>query len=140
MNGITSEQKEDSDSEEDPLDAFMADLEKSAKESGLSSGKAEKASTQKTTIAVSEPKSTKTSQKAVRADIDEEDEEESYYRSGIGTVLSIPLMILLLIVHWIKSPWENDYVCSSLNTDGSKRIPTRAGAATAASTRRRPWA
>ena len=97
MNGITSEQKEDSDSEEDPLDAFMADLEKSAKESGLSSGKAEKASTQKTTIAVSEPKSTKTSQKAVRADIDEEDEEESYYRSGIGTVLSIPLMILLLI-------------------------------------------
>ena len=94
MNGITSEQKEDSDSEEDPLDAFMADLEKSAKESGLSSGKAEKASAQKTTIAVSEPKSTKTSQKAVRADIDEEDEEESYYRSG-----SQDLVLSCLLYH-----------------------------------------
>ena len=82
MNGITSEQKEDSDSEEDPLDAFMADLEKSAKESGLKSGKAEKASAQKSTSAAAGPKLSKTSQKAVRADIDEEDEEESYYRSG----------------------------------------------------------
>ena len=58
----------------------MADLEKSAKESGLKSGKAEKASAQKSTIAAAEPKSSKASQKAVRADIDEEDEEESYYR------------------------------------------------------------
>ena len=93
VSGITPEQKEDSDSEEDPLDAFMADLEKSAKESGLSSGKAEKASTHKTTIAVSEPKSSKASQKAVRADIDEEDEEESYYRSVLGMYFLVYITI-----------------------------------------------
>ena len=52
----------------------MADLEKSAKQSGLNPEK-------KAAAAAEQPKqSKKTSQKAVRADIDGEDDEESYYR------------------------------------------------------------
>ena len=71
-------QKEDSDSEDDPLDAFMADLEKSAKQSGLNPEKGQKAAA---AAAAEQPKqSKKASQKAVRADIDGEDDEESYYR------------------------------------------------------------
>ena len=51
----------------------MADLEKSAKQSGLNP--------EKKAAAAEQPKqSKKTSQKAVRADIDGEDDEESYYR------------------------------------------------------------
>ncbi len=73
--------KEDSDSEEDTLDAFMADLEKSAKKSGLKSGKAE---AKEAETSVSKGKSGKkaesSSSRGVRADIDEADDEESYYK------------------------------------------------------------
>ncbi|KAF2362853.1 Helicase C-terminal, partial [Trinorchestia longiramus] len=53
--------KDDPDSEEDPLDAFMVGIEQQGSSSG-SSG------------------STTTESKGVRQDIDEEDDEESYYR------------------------------------------------------------
>ena len=56
----------------------MADLEKSAKQSGLNPEKGQKAAA---AAAAEQPKqSKKASQKAVRADIDGEDDEESYYR------------------------------------------------------------
>lgn len=57
--------KEDSDSEEDPLDAFMAGIEKEVKKD-----------TRKEKVEV--PK--KELEKGVRGDIDNEDDEESYYR------------------------------------------------------------
>ncbi|XP_059477026.1 ATP-dependent RNA helicase DDX42 [Neocloeon triangulifer] len=57
------ERKEDSDSEEDPLDAFMAGIEKEVK---------------KDTVKVESKKEPE--KKGVRTDIDNEDNEESYYR------------------------------------------------------------
>ncbi|RZF40698.1 hypothetical protein LSTR_LSTR007989 [Laodelphax striatellus] len=56
--------KNDSDSEEDPLDAFMAGIEKQVKTEAATSG----------------VKEDKTKNKGIRGDIEEEDDEESYYR------------------------------------------------------------
>ena len=68
--------KEESDEEEDPLDAFMAGLEKQAKKeiAMVSTEKPAQAS------AVIEDSKSKKLQKGVRGDIDDEDVEESYYR------------------------------------------------------------
>lgn len=68
--------KEDSDEEEDPLDAFMAGLEKQAKKEIAMVSTEKPAETQS---AIEEPKNKKL-QKGVRGDIDDEDVEESYYR------------------------------------------------------------
>ena len=58
----------DSDEEEDPLDAFMKDLnQQTKKEDTKTSSKAE-------------PSSSKNKTKGVRDDIEEEDDEETYYR------------------------------------------------------------
>ncbi|XP_065338864.1 ATP-dependent RNA helicase DDX42 [Cloeon dipterum] len=59
--------KQDSDSEEDPLDAFMAGIEKEVKKSSVKEE-------------VIEPKKEAEKKKGVRDDIDNEDDEESYYR------------------------------------------------------------
>ena len=69
--------KEDSDSEEDPLDAFMANLEKDAQKKGLkssSSNKNEENCVKKFSQKESDSK------KGVRQDIEEADDEESYYK------------------------------------------------------------
>lgn len=60
--------KKDSDSEEDPLDAFMAGIDEEVKRN------INKAST------AEEEKKEEIKNKGVRQDIDEEDDEESYYR------------------------------------------------------------
>ncbi|XP_040573324.1 ATP-dependent RNA helicase DDX42 [Lepeophtheirus salmonis] len=57
---------EDEDEEEDSLDTFMANLEKDAKSQGLKS--------------LNKPKDTTKTFKGVRTDIDEADNEESYYK------------------------------------------------------------
>jgi ATP-dependent RNA helicase DDX42 len=64
-----SKPAESSDSEEDPLDAFMANLEKDAKKQGVKAVDKKSAETK--------PESSK---KGVRQDIDEADNEESYYK------------------------------------------------------------
>jgi len=81
---------EDSDSEEDPLDAYMASLENEAKTKGMAPSKpvekkslATKGFTSSTTGALKtgmiiKPKINLV--KGVRDDIDNEDDEESYYR------------------------------------------------------------
>lgn len=76
---------EDEDDEVDPLDAFMADLNKSENVS-----KSKKVSEP----ALMKMSSKKDSLKGVRQDIEEEDEEESYYKymesnpnAGVGTLL-----------------------------------------------------
>ena len=56
---------DDDDDEEDPLDAFMANLEKDAKKEGLKS---------------TNPNPGSKPDSSVRADIDEADDEESYYK------------------------------------------------------------
>ena len=72
------EQQEDSDSEEDALDAFMANLEKSAQKQGV------KAVDKKPTVENKKSKSkvcsTAKSSKGVRHDIEDADDEESYYK------------------------------------------------------------
>ena len=89
-----SEDKTDDneDSEEDPLDAFMADLEKSSKQTSKPiQSKNVLEMTSKSNI---KSKSIKTSElKGVRDDIEREDFEESYYRfmeenptAGVGTL------------------------------------------------------
>lgn len=90
----------DSEDEEDPLDAFMADLEKSEKKSTISSSK-KPISTGKRPLEVtkSTPSTSKISsevedkKKGVRLDMEEEDDEESYYRfmkenpnAGVGVL------------------------------------------------------
>ena len=76
--------KDDSDSEEDPLDAFMANLESEAKTKGLKSGKAEaKASSSSSSGSGALGKggaSKAKTLKGVRDDIEEEDDEEQYYK------------------------------------------------------------
>lgn len=62
-----STSKEDSDSEEDPLDAFMAGIDAEVKRNNYEAQLAE-----------DERKEEKS--KGFRADIDGEDDEESYYR------------------------------------------------------------
>ena len=71
----------DSDSEEDPLDAFMANLESEAKSKGLKSGKAQakEADAGPSSMSAAAPPTSKTS-KGVRDDIEEEDDEEQYYK------------------------------------------------------------
>ena len=69
---------DDSDSEEDPLDAFMANLESEAKSKGLKSGKTQ-AKEAKAGTSSKATSSSKTS-KGVRDDIEEEDDEEQYYK------------------------------------------------------------
>lgn len=59
--------KEDSDSEEDPLDAFMAGIDAEVKKNNYEAQLAEE-----------DRKEDKS--KGFRADIDGEDDEESYYR------------------------------------------------------------
>ena len=66
---------EDSDSEEDALDAFMANLEKNAQTKGV------KAVDKKPVVSKSSSKvSTAKSIKGVRQDIEDADDEESYYK------------------------------------------------------------
>lgn len=83
------------DSEEDPLDAFMADLEKGSKQSNTK--KASIAPKSVSTMSMKsnvKPKVSKASDvKGIRDDIEREDLEESYYRymeenpnAGIGTL------------------------------------------------------
>eukprot|EP00095_Tigriopus_kingsejongensis_P001571 snap_masked-scaffold907_size82601-processed-gene-0.19 protein:Tk01571 transcript:snap_masked-scaffold907_size82601-processed-gene-0.19-mRNA-1 annotation:"atp-dependent rna helicase ddx42-like" len=67
-------QAEESDSEEDPLDAFMANLEKDVQKRGLNKVEASVTSSSKAT------KKAQGEIKGVRADIDEADDEESYYK------------------------------------------------------------
>ena len=62
-----NEKKNDSDSEEDPLDAFMAGIDAEVKKNTTKAQHEEEAR--------KEEKS-----KGIRADIDSEDDEESYYR------------------------------------------------------------
>ena len=66
--------QEDSDSEEDPLDAFMANLEKDAQSKGI------KAVDKKIVQASSKSASSSEKSKGVRQDIEEADDEESYYK------------------------------------------------------------
>jgi hypothetical protein len=77
--------KEDSEEEVDPLDAFMAEMEKSAKKDGLKSRKAEAkaaatAATAATTTSKSKTAEKDKSNKGMRLDIDEADNEETYYK------------------------------------------------------------
>ena len=73
-----------SDSEEDPLDAFMANLEKDAKSQGVKNAKDEQKG--KNVSKHSNKSNSKTtsrdssSNKGIRQDIDEADDEESYYK------------------------------------------------------------
>jgi ATP-dependent RNA helicase DDX42 len=69
--GSPAAKRELSDDEEDPLDAFMADLEKSEKKSK---------SQQSVTATVSNQAQPQQQTKGVRADIDDMDDEESYYK------------------------------------------------------------
>lgn len=68
---VAEKPKEDSDSEEDPLDAFMANLEKDAKKQGVKAVDKQSCSTS----SVDKPDA-----KGVRQDIEEADDEESYYK------------------------------------------------------------
>ncbi len=74
--------KDESDSEEDPLDAFMANLEKDAQKQGLKA--TDKKNTDMGAAAGGHRGQTKewssSSNKGVRADIEDADEEESYYK------------------------------------------------------------
>ncbi|TRY75538.1 hypothetical protein TCAL_07125 [Tigriopus californicus] len=65
--------KEESDSEEDPLDAFMANLEQDVKKRGLNKVEA---SVTASSTATKKPKE----MKGTRVDIEEADDEESYYK------------------------------------------------------------
>ena len=75
-----------SDSEEDPLDAFMANLEKDAKSQGVKNAKEERK--EKLSIKGKNPSLTATANvkdvtltnKGIRDDIEEADDEESYYK------------------------------------------------------------
>ena len=76
-----------SDSEEDPLDAFMANLEKDAKSQGVKNVKDEQKEkfTTKVKTQLSRPEDAKESttvisKKGIRDDIEEADDEESYYK------------------------------------------------------------
>lgn len=64
--GHSEAPKEDSDSEEDPLDAFMANLEKNAQNKGVK--------------AADKQMEREGSKKGVRQDIEDADDEESYYK------------------------------------------------------------
>lgn len=94
-----AEASESSD-EEDPLDAFMMGLEKTI----------EKEKMKGTTDA---PKATKAKSKGVRGDIDDEDDEESYYRYvarfPIGTIESYFLICLSsgTIDTWKRIRWPD---------------------------------
>ncbi|XP_071446281.1 ATP-dependent RNA helicase DDX42 [Hetaerina americana] len=61
------QQKEESDSEEDPLDAYMAGIENQVKKQSTSNSEKEEKDKDKL-------------RKGIRDDIEEEDDEESYYR------------------------------------------------------------
>ena len=77
------ETKSDSDSEEDPLDAFMANLEKDAKTQGVKNAKDEikiKSSSSKNVNAQFQASSKHETKKGIRTDIEEADDEESYYK------------------------------------------------------------
>lgn len=89
--GPTSDTKEEdigagSDSEEDPLDAFMANMEKDAKSQGVKNAKDERKE-KLATKAKNQPSATTTNvkgassnKKGIRDDIEEADDEESYYK------------------------------------------------------------
>lgn len=74
-----------SDSEEDPLDAFMANLEKDAKSQGVKNAKDEKKEkvvlkNKNSSNVQLVSKETSSTKKGIRDDIEEADDEESYYK------------------------------------------------------------
>ena len=79
--GPESKKEGDSDSEEDPLDAFMANLEKDAKSQGVKNATNEQKDKNVSKLSNKPDSKTKSrDNKGVRQDIDEADDEESYYK------------------------------------------------------------
>lgn len=78
------ERKQESDSDEDPLDAFMAGIDAEVKKN-----------TYEAELAEEERKEDKS--KGIRTDIDGEDNEESYYR------YPLLCMVKLTIFHYLKT-------------------------------------